>query len=362
EDLDLGRIEPTSVGGDHVLPEEADAVKELRGPQAGLHDAVVNLPFRLGQVQMDQGSLLVREFPDPEEGVLRDRVDGVRSEPGRDSLRLQRLDPAVRVLGGPKLLRGPLRIVEVHDPFREEGPQPHLLHGLRGLVHVEVHVVEGRRPGLDHLEARELRAPEHVFGPELRVRGPDLRLEPGRQIEVVRPATEQGHRGMRVQVHEARQGELPPAVDHGVRFALLPDLRDPISLDVDVGDVSLDLDVLDQDAHRSRPSAPATTVRVRAAFARCVSRIVSKVSGSSTMPWAKLSTVQRDAYGIPSSDAKVASDAIVIPTTSSGTTKLPGRIAFFRDPVDEVPITYVAPTSFRAQRFARWFSLWGGIR
>src|SRR5207244_12134413 len=114
-------------------------------------------------------------------------------------------------------------------------------------------------------------------------------------------------------VPEAWQGELPPAVDHRVRFALLPDLRDPVSLDVDVGDVSLDLDVLDQDAHRSRPSAPATTVRVRAAFARCVSRIVSKVSGSSTMPWATSSTVQRDAHGIPSADAKGACDAVALP-------------------------------------------------
>src|SRR6266571_7541320 len=119
---------------------------------------------------------------------------------------------------------------------------------------------------------------------------------------------------MRMEIHESRERDLPFSVDHRVRFALPADFNDPVSLDIHLGDVAFDLHVADEDAHRIRSSAFATTVRVRSAFWRCVSRIFSKVSGSSTIPLQKLSTVQREAYGIPSSDASVASEAIVIPT------------------------------------------------
>src|SRR5437867_6180238 len=382
-------------------------------------------------MDVDQGFPLVRELPDPEERVLRDRVDRVGPEGRPDAMRLQVLDLAVRLLRRAELLRGSVRIVEVHDALREEGPEPHVLDRLRGSVHVEIHVVEGRRPGLDHLEACEFRPPVDVLRRELRLRRPDPRLQPGRQVEVVRVAAEQRHRGMRVQVHEPRERDLSPAVEDRVRLAALPDLRDAVPLDVEVGGPAVDVHVPDQGAHRRSPSALATTVRVRAAFSRCVLRIASNVRGSSTMPWAKLSTVQSEAYGIPSSHARVASEAIVIPTTSptflknaisarvsrrgpvvctyappslteapdsfaaptrarrkvasregvewttrsskkvgmfqkatksSGTTKVPGWIVFWRDPVDDVPMMWLAPTSFSAQRFARWFSLCGGIR
>src|SRR6058998_1357474 len=122
-----------------------------------------------------------------------------------------------------------------------------------------------------------------------------LRLQPRRQLEVVAPASEEGHRGVRVQVHETRERDLPFPVDHRVRFALLTDLGDPISFDVYLGDVAFDLHVPDEDAHRIRSNAFPTTVRVRSAFCRCVSRIFSNVSGSSTIPLQKLSTVHREA-------------------------------------------------------------------
>src|SRR5207244_12591273 len=108
--------------------------------------------------------------------------------------------------------------------------------------------------------------------------------------------------------------DLHVAVCHRDAFSRPADFSDPVSLDMLLGDVAFDLHVADEDAHRIRSSAFATTVRVRSAFWRCVSRIFSKVSGSSTIPLQKLSTVQREAYGIPSSDASVASEAIVIPT------------------------------------------------
>src|SRR5881396_3393741 len=121
---------------------------------------------------------------------------------------------------------------------------------------------------------------------------------------------------MRVQVHEARERDPPLAVEDRVRLPLLSDLRDPVAFDVNLRDVALELHVFDQDAHPMCPSAWTTIDRVRSAFARCVARIASNVSGSSTIPFAKLSTVHRAAYGIPSSDARVASEAIVIPTMS----------------------------------------------
>src|SRR5881396_2122724 len=121
---------------------------------------------------------------------------------------------------------------------------------------------------------------------------------------------------MRVQVHEARERDPPLAVEDRVRLPLLSDLRDPVAFDVNLRDVALELHVLDQDAHPMCPSACTTIDRVRSAFARCVSRIASNVSGLSTIPFAKLSTVHRAAYGSPSSLASVASEAIVIPTTS----------------------------------------------
>src|SRR5881296_1658861 len=244
---------------------------------------------------MYEGTALVREFADPEERVFRDGVNRVRTEHGRDPVRLQRLDPAVHLVRGPQLLRGPFRVVQVHEPFGEERAEAHLLHRLRRGVHVEVHVVEGRRAGLDHLEASELGAPIHVVGSELRLGRPDLRLQPRRQLEVVSPAAEQGHRGVRVQVHESGERDLPFPVDDRVRFALFTDLGDPVSLDVHLGDVALDLDISDEDAHRIRSNAFPTTVRVRSAFCRCVSRIFSNVSGSSTIPLQKLSTVHREA-------------------------------------------------------------------
>src|SRR5439155_22745805 len=146
--------------------------------------------------------------------------------------------------------------------------------------------------------------------------GPDLRLEPCREVEVIAPPAEERHRGVRVEVHEPRERDLPLAVDDDVGFALPADLRDSVSLDVHLGDVAFDLHVPDQDAHRNGSNAFATTVRVRSALCRCVSRIFSNVSGSFTIPLQKLSTVDREAEGRPSSDASVASEAIVIPTTS----------------------------------------------
>src|SRR5207245_11484800 len=175
---------------------------------------------------------------------------------------------------------------------------------------------EGRRAGLDHLEAGELRAPVHVVGGEFRLGRPDLRLQPCRQIEVIAPTAEEGHGGVCMEIHESREGDLSFPVDHRVRFALLAEFNDSVSLDVHLGYVAFDLHIPDEDAHRIRSSAFATTVRVRSAFWRCVSRIFSNVSGSSTLPLQKLSTVQRKAYGIPSSDARVASEAIVMPTMS----------------------------------------------
>jgi len=41
------------------------------------------------------------------------------------------------------------------------------------------------------------------------------------------------------------------------------------------------------------------------------------------------------------------------PMKSSGTTKVPGWIVFFKEPVDDVARMCVAPISFMAHRFAR---------
>src|SRR5207249_11560304 len=95
--------------------------------------------------------------------------------------------------------------------------------------------------------------------------------------------------------HQTPEPRASFPVDHRVRCALLADLGDPTSFDVYLGDVAFDLHVPDEDAHRIRSNAFPTTVRVRSAFCRCVPRIFSNVSGSSTIPLQKLSTVHREA-------------------------------------------------------------------
>src|SRR6266508_3556600 len=48
-----------------------------------------------------------------------------------------------------------------------------------------------------------------VVGREPRLRGPDPRLEPRREVHVVPVAAEQTHGGVRVQVHEAGERDAP---------------------------------------------------------------------------------------------------------------------------------------------------------
>src|SRR5207247_10026881 len=97
-------------------------------PHPRLREAFVDLVLRLREMDVDQGFPLLRELPDAEERVLRDRVDRVGPEGRPDAMHLQVLDLAVRLLRRAELLRGTFRIVEVHDALRDEGPEPPVLY------------------------------------------------------------------------------------------------------------------------------------------------------------------------------------------------------------------------------------------
>src|SRR3990172_9195963 len=204
----------------------------------------------------------------------------------------------------------------VDEPLAENRPEPHLLDRLGGPVHVEVHVVEACSPAPDHLEACELLSPVHVFRFHLCLPRPDRLLQPILEAHVVRIAPEERHRRVRVRVHEPGDGGLPAAIEDRVRFHLPADLHYPIVLDVDGCRRTLELDVLDEDAQWIASRARTTMSRNAVALRSCIFRIASNVSGRSTIPLQKLSTEHRDAYRSPSSDARVASEAIVIPRIS----------------------------------------------
>ena len=236
---------------------------------------------------MDEVPLLVREVLHRQEGLLAHRVDRVGPQGRADPVRPDPFDlPEDGLLLLQELLPE-VRVPHVDEPLAEDRAEAHLLHRPCGLVHVEVHVVEARRPALDHLKARELRAPVDVLGLDLRLPRPDRLLEPRLQRHVVRVAPEERHRGVGVRVHEPRDRGLRLPVDHDVRLGprLLPDRGDSVPLDVDRRGAAVELHVLDQDAHPRASRAAATIASVARAVRSWVRTMSWYVREPRPIPW-----------------------------------------------------------------------------
>ena len=80
----------------------------------------------------------------------------------------------------------------------------------------EVHVGEARDAAQQHLGDREPRSVGNELRPHpTHLGGPDALPQPAIERQVVREAAKQGHRGVRVRVHEARQQDMArPLVAH----------------------------------------------------------------------------------------------------------------------------------------------------
>ena len=108
-----------------------------------------------------------------------------------------------------------LEIIETNTGYH--AAQPHLLDRFRRPVKMMIHIGEGRRAALYHLQASQLGAPVHVLARQLRLVRPNLLFQPRHQGHIVAKAAEQRHGGVRMPVHQAGDYRLPPPVDHPVR-------------------------------------------------------------------------------------------------------------------------------------------------
>ena len=99
--------------------------------------------------------------------------------------------------------RRPLLIPSVKEGIRKVGSQTALLHSSSRPFGEGVHVEEGCRAALDHLEGGYTGTPIDVLLREVSLHGPDHIIEPVHQIEIIAVATEEGHCRVGVTIHEA---------------------------------------------------------------------------------------------------------------------------------------------------------------
>ena len=83
-----------------------------------------------------------------------------------------------------------------------------------GRIREEIHIVEAGDAAAQHFRAREQRAVAHEIGANMALLGgPDVLLQPPHQGQVVREAAHEGHRGMRVRIHEPRDEDVLAELD-----------------------------------------------------------------------------------------------------------------------------------------------------
>ena len=82
QDLDLALGHPDRVGRDHPGAEKADLVEPDRRALAGLRLVLVDLPPGLREVEVAEGSLLLREGLRAEPGLLPAHVDPLGGHEG----------------------------------------------------------------------------------------------------------------------------------------------------------------------------------------------------------------------------------------------------------------------------------------
>ena len=202
DQLQLLAVEPDAVGENRALAEQPEPVEVGGGADAVGGDAVAHLLLGLGEVDVDRQPALGGDLRGPAQQRLAGDVDRVRGERRPDPERLELLLQA-EVLDRRRLDLGDL-LAEPEERPADRRPQARVADRARGRLRVPVHVPEVARPGADHLDAGEPRAPVDVLGLELRLDRPDLLLQPAHQRQVAAVAAEERHRRVRVPVDERR--------------------------------------------------------------------------------------------------------------------------------------------------------------
>ena len=111
---------------------------------------------------------------------------------------------------------------KVDEGLPQDGPQSRLVDRPRGVGLEVVHVGEGRRPSLDHLEGRQQRSVVDELGRDvLPLRREDVLGQPLLERQVVGDSAQERHGGVRVRVDEAGHHDVAAGVDGGAsRVAL----------------------------------------------------------------------------------------------------------------------------------------------
>ena len=227
----------TPCAAEHAGTEEAEAVeiRDRRRLEALLRR--LHLVARLGEMDQRRHVVAPRQFARGLQRRAVERVHRVRRHGRRDQrVVLEGLDER---LGAHQRVGRRLGVGDrkLDDRLAEHAAQPGRLR-LRGDLLLEVvHVGEGRRARLNHLERREPRAGAHELRRDgLRFGREDVLVQPLAEREVVGQPAEQHHRRVGVGVDQTRQDDLAGGVDRLAAAELLGDAVGGIDGD-DVGAV-----------------------------------------------------------------------------------------------------------------------------
>ena len=218
EELDVGFVDVHRMDADEVAAEHAEAGEARERPAAVGGERVGDLLRGLVDVHMDRQLELVGERLHVAEALVRDGVGGVRGD--REAEQRVAL-PAVAcgqslaqvVIGVARVRGGELQRDRAHDRAHARRGE-----GFRRGLGMEVHVAAGGDATPDHLGRCEQGAVAHESRADVAaLRRPDRLLQPAHQRQVVGDAAQQAHRGMGVEVDQARDQHVLGQLDHLVR-------------------------------------------------------------------------------------------------------------------------------------------------
>ena len=88
------------------------------------------------------------------------------------------------------------------------------VNGASHRLHLKVHIVEGRGPGPDHLQAGEFCPPVDIVFCEVRLCRPDLGGKPLKELHIIRISPKKTHRGVGVHIYHTGKCGRPVPVDN----------------------------------------------------------------------------------------------------------------------------------------------------
>ncbi len=165
-------------------------------------------------VNQGRHAVFPREIPRRLERLSVVRVDRMR----RDGWRNQRVVPE----GLDERLRAGERVGwrfcigngELDHRFTEDAAKPGGLRFLRDFLLEVIHVREGRRTGLDHLERGQPGSgADELRRDGLRLRGEDVVVQPVHQRQVVREPSVEDHRRVRVRIYQPGHHHLSSGIN-----------------------------------------------------------------------------------------------------------------------------------------------------